>query len=113
MKRKYDGAKILALPMDPNDAEAETVGTYLIALLRRVWDEGESFSGKRPFGNSGWDYDLAKPLISAGVIRGELDTDGYVEKCDDDQLRAAIFAAIDSLGEQRSGGRDHGETDKG
>jgi hypothetical protein len=45
-----------------------------------VWDEGESFSGKRPFGNSDWEYDLYVPLIQAGFIEGKLDADGYIDE---------------------------------
>ena len=41
--------------MGVNDADAENIGEYLKALLSAVWHEGESFSGKRPFGNSGSD----------------------------------------------------------
>lgn len=40
--------KILALPMDGNDADAKTVGGYLVALLQTLWNEEEGFSGKRP-----------------------------------------------------------------
>jgi hypothetical protein len=52
------GKQILALKMGPNDADAETVRDYLKALLSKVVEEGEEFSGKRPFGNSGWEDDL-------------------------------------------------------
>lgn len=96
-KKKFDGAAILALPMQRNDAKAKTVRGYLVALVRKVWEEDEGFSGKRPFGNSGWSRDLAKPLIKAGIITGSLDSDGYIEDCDDRELGAAIHAAIDTL----------------
>lgn len=59
---------ILNLPMQENDAQAETVRDYLKALLERVWVEQEGFSGKRPFGNSGWYWDLYLPLLDAGVV---------------------------------------------
>lgn len=90
--------EILALEMQENDSEATTVGGYLIALLRELWREQEGFSGKRPFGNSGWEYDLARPLIVAGVIDGALDSDGYIARCDSGQLANTIAGAINELG---------------
>lgn len=59
-----------------HDIGETTVREYLKALLEEVLIDGEGFSGKRPFGNSGWEYDIARPLISAGVLKGELDEDG-------------------------------------
>ncbi len=98
MTKKYDGATILALPMEENDSGATTVRGYLVALVRKVWEEDEGFSGKRPFGNSGWSSDLEKPLIVGGVVDGNLDGDGYVDHVNDEQVRAAINAAIDQMG---------------
>lgn len=60
-----------------------TVREYLRTLLMTMWEEGEGFSGKRPFGNSGWEYDLYKPLIAGGFIPGKLDEDGYVDTFDE------------------------------
>lgn len=60
--------KFFCLDLD----EEVTVRGYLKALLTTLLDEEESFSGKRPFGNSGWLYDLARPLISAGVVEGQI-----------------------------------------
>jgi hypothetical protein len=88
---------ILALPMTANDANAETVGAYLKALLIGVLTETEGFSGKRPFGNSGWIWDLYRPLVVAGLITGTLDEDGYIEKCDDKAALALILGAIRSM----------------
>jgi hypothetical protein len=96
-KAKYDGAAILALPMEDNDSGAKTVRGYLVELVRRVWGETEGFSGKRPFGNSGWTRDLAEPLVAAKVINGELSEDGFVDDVDETELSYAIFAAIDAL----------------
>jgi hypothetical protein len=92
-----DANAILALPMRGNDAGAETVREYLKALLRELWREGEGFSGKRPFGNSGWECDLYEPLIQAGAIGGAFDDDGNIEHVDETAARAAIAAAIEAL----------------
>lgn len=45
-----------------------TVREYLRNLVQSVWDEKESFDGKRPFGNSGWEFDIFFPLAVAGFI---------------------------------------------
>ncbi len=61
-----------------SDAGADlTVREYLRMLLVSVWDEGEGFSGKRPFGNSGWEYDIYAALVGAGFLPGMLDKYGH------------------------------------
>lgn len=91
------GAEVLALPMDENDSGATTIKGYLVALLTRLWDKEEGFSGKRPFGNSGWSYDLYKPLLVAGAVNGKLDTEGFIEDVDCDAANQLIFEAIAAL----------------
>ena len=55
-----------------------TCREYLCALLKTLWREGEGFSGKRPFGNSGWDYDLIDALVSGGCVPEGGDGDAFV-----------------------------------
>lgn len=87
----------LDLPMDENDAGAQTIRGYLKALLLQLWQQGEGFGGKRPFGNSGWDHDLYRALVKAGVIKGKLDEDGFIDEYDHDTGWALIEAAINDL----------------
>lgn len=61
------------------------------------WIEGENFSGKRPFGNSCWECDVEFALVQANIIEGEIDEDGYLERCDSVAANQIILAAIDSL----------------
>jgi hypothetical protein len=56
--------------------EVLTIRKYFKTLLRTLWEEGEGFSGKRPLGNSGWQYDLEIPLIAAGLLEGTLEVTG-------------------------------------
>jgi hypothetical protein len=94
-----DPRRVLELPLDPdNDSGETTVKGYLIKLLETLWREEAGFSGKRPFGNSGWECDLLVPLVKAGLIAGSLDEDGYLENVDDDAGEALILAAIKALG---------------
>lgn len=69
----------LTCPMPDNDSGSETVGGYLSALLMTLYREGEGFSGKRPFGNSGWEGEVAEAWVRAGLLPGELTTDCWDE----------------------------------
>lgn len=91
------GQQILATPMPDNDADAATIRGYLAALLAVVWRENEAFSGKRPFGNSGWDMELYRALGEAGYIRWTVDEDGEVEDFDDETGDRLIASAIIAL----------------
>lgn len=85
--------------MRENDADAKDIRGYLKALLTELWAEGEGFSGKRPFGNSGWEYELYVALIMGGVVKGTLD-EGYVQDISDTEKRKAtrlIAEAIEAL----------------
>lgn len=89
--------RVLDLPIGDNDARASTIREYLGALLASVWEQREGFSGKRPFGNSGWAYELYVPLIHAGFVQGRLDEDGFVEEVDNRAADALISDAIAAL----------------
>ena len=60
-------------PMQENDAGAETLADYFKILLLTLWEEGEGFSGKRPFGNSGWKYEVYYCLVYNNLVEGEID----------------------------------------
>jgi hypothetical protein len=80
MARKLTHNELLDLEFESRDLhQTLTVANYLRELLLTLWHEGEGFSGKRPFGNSGWEYDLYVPLIKAGAIPGELDVEDDFE----------------------------------
>jgi hypothetical protein len=100
-KIEIDPATVLALQLEPNDAEAGTVREYLVELLSTLWDQGEGFSGKRPFGNSGWTYDLYVPMVRAGLIGGTFYEDGDVKEVDRPAGNRLIAEAIRSLGATR------------
>lgn len=91
----------LHVPMRENDAGASTIGEYLIKLLTVVWKSGED-AVHRPFGNSGWQWDVYEALIKAGLVKGTVtvDEDGQVEDVDTDPRAAdeLITEAIAELG---------------
>lgn len=83
------------------DCSAKNLRGYFHKLLRTLWDEGEGFSGKRPFGNSDWDMDVCIALVSIGALAGtvDYDIDGYLMDHDYDQTLAfkLVFRLIDFI----------------
>ena len=95
--------QVLDLALPENDSGASTVRGYLVALLAELWREEEGFSGKRPFGNSSWQYDIYVPMIKAGIVDGSFDESGYyVMHVDAPAADKLILAAIQSLAEAES-----------
>ncbi len=90
------GLEILALPMRSNDADAATIHDYLRSLLHAVWNEAEGFSGKRPFGNGGWDHELEDALVRGEALPGNI-VDGYAEATSSKDVDRAITLAIDAM----------------
>jgi len=88
---------ILDIEMQDNDAAAKTIRGYLKALLSKLWEEGEGFSGKHPFGNSGWEFPLYTALVKAGVVEGSLDEDGCLNSCDIKVANKLVYKAIGEL----------------
>lgn len=112
MKVVIDGVEYVEAPPKPtgkgllealevrfsSDVGSGTIREYLHALLLAVWEEGEGFSGKRPFGNSGWEFDLYVPLAKEGFLDlGPLDRDVWTEEqlnVARDYVRDLIDAAL-------------------
>ena len=84
---------ILELSMGTNDAKAKTIRGYLKSLLSELWREEESFSGKRPFGNSGWQWEVYRALIDGGAVPGK-SSDGDVDFADYSTGRAMADVLI-------------------
>jgi hypothetical protein len=74
---------------DPN----YTIRDYLCELLMNLWEEREEFNGKRPFGNSDWEYDLYKPLVKNGVVNGEMEGN-YINEVNEEQANNLIRGLI-------------------
>lgn len=88
----------LDIEMQENDAGAKTIREYLKALLIKLWEEGEGFSGKRPFGNSGWEFEIYKALVVAEAVDGEICREyGDLISCDHTSANELIFKAIEEL----------------
>ena len=79
---------------DSLDSET-TLRGYLQTLLLTLWREEQGFSGKRPFGNSGWQSTLETDLVNGGVLPGKV-VDEYYSEADGD-FNKTIEEAIRSL----------------
>jgi hypothetical protein len=89
--------KVLNHTFDGWDLGECTIRSYLVNLGWSVWVEGEGFSGKRPFGNSGWKWDVYAALADGDFISYETDEDGYMYKCDEPHGNAIINACFEAL----------------
>jgi hypothetical protein len=87
--------EMLNLKIESHDHPKDmTIRGLLKELLRTLWSEGESFSGKRPFGNSGWEFDIYLPLVKAGCVTGVIDSDGYVDSFDTKEADDLVLKII-------------------
>ena len=85
---------------DDISSEPITVRQYFLALLRTLWMQEEGFSGKRPFGNSGWQRELYTHLVKEGYLAGEVYEDEgvwYLESYDHREAQKLVLALIDAL----------------
>jgi hypothetical protein len=88
---------VLDLPMEENDAKAATIRDYLKALLAELWRKEEGFNGKRPFGNSGWTWDVYRALVKGNAIKGKFSSDGDLIEHDQEAGDRMIQEAINAL----------------
>jgi hypothetical protein len=88
----------LRCPMDPedNDAGASTVREYLTRLLLVLWRERDLFSAKRPFGGSGWYWDIYGALQAAGLMEDFDDRGG--ERIERERVDRVIAGCIWTMG---------------
>lgn len=76
-----------------------TIKEYLKELLLTLLNEEDCFSGKRPFGNSGWMLDIMQPLVEAGLIEGTLDEEeGWLKSLNREQGLDVLFQIVNELG---------------
>ena len=103
-KKKFTEKQILEAAQvvveGPSGSGKVTVVEYLKALLTELWQEEEGFSGKRPFGDSGWQFDVYKGFVAAKLIKGDIDTEGeedWLNECDGEAGLALVLEVIKLL----------------
>jgi hypothetical protein len=93
-----DVKEVLNARVEGGEIGTCTVRDYLLTLLETLWEEKDGFTGKRPFGNSGWEWDLYTALVTAGLLDGLIDEDGFLAEFKAaDQADEMIAEAIASL----------------
>lgn len=88
---------LLDLTIYEPDSGAVSIRDYFRRLLTELWNEEAGFSGKRPFGNSGWQIDLQVALIKAGAPFGAVDEDGCFAEDGVEDFDAFILRCIKKL----------------
>ena len=95
MKKTIDLDEVLDIKIESRDIGDTTLRGYLRQLLLTLWIEEEGFSGKRPFGNSGWQGDVEIALIKNGYVEGKIDKDeGWLEEVNVAQVKASMLKVI-------------------
>lgn len=90
--------KILELEFESTDLDKTiTIKDFFKELLTTLFKEGECFSGKRPFGNSGWEWDLKICLVKNGIIKGKYDSKYDDWNFDSEEADKKIFELIKEL----------------
>lgn len=90
--------EILELKFESTDLEKEiSIRDFFKELLTTLFKEGECFNGKRPFGNSGWDWDLKICLVKNGVVKGEYNSKYDDWDFDSEEADKKIFELIKEL----------------
>lgn len=64
---------VLNIKFNSNDLGEISIKGYLLSLLKELWVKKDRFSGKRPFGDGGWEYELYKVLVLNNVIKADID----------------------------------------
>lgn len=88
---------ILSLPVHSHHVDGVKVVTirqYFFDLLKTLWLEQDEFSGKRPWGSSGWEYDVYATLIMYQLIPGDLDEDGCVTAINEKEAKEFVLNKI-------------------
>lgn len=89
------GKDVFDIEIDTSDfGKPITMIGYFRELLKALWIEGEGFSGKRPFGNSGWQDDVYLALVKEGLVKGGLDEHGYLEWVNTKEANAFVLENI-------------------
>ena len=77
--------------------EVVALKVYLRNLILTLWREGHQFNGKRPFGDSGWKWDIYTAMIEHKFLKGKLDEDGYIDDVDEVSASAIIENLIQEV----------------
>lgn len=66
-------------------------------LLTMVLLQGEEFDGKRPWGDSGWEWDIYNAMVVNGFVRGVVDEYGDVDGVDITECDELIMRCVEEI----------------
>ena len=95
MIKRMGYAEALEIRFDSGAGKNKSIREYLMLLLTELWRREEGFSGKRPFGNGGWKWDLYYPLVKGGFLPGAIDEDGDLQEFDQKNADRYVMELID------------------
>lgn len=84
------------------DVEGRTLRAVLKDLLSMVLLQGEQFNGKRPWGDSGWEWDIYRAMVVNGFINGTVDEDGDIYDIDNTKGDELLMMCVDRLFDRRN-----------
>ena len=80
---------LLSIELGDNDSGKATLGGFLAGMI--------DLETKRPYGNSGWEWDLYAALVRAEKIDGTFNEYGEVENIDHHAAHALIEQAAKEI----------------
>jgi hypothetical protein len=93
---KLTPLEILQTPMEVNNANAETLWQYLVALQKAVFANRRSIH--TPFGKPHWSKEeLVYTLVLHNHVSGTINDDGYVEEYNHIEFVALLESLFDHL----------------
>jgi hypothetical protein len=93
------GDQVLDVRLGANQAEAKTVRQYLAAVLASFWAGTDLIP---PMGNALWRDDVYAGLVTAGLVDGSVNADGYVESFDRETAQGLVALAFEELARRRA-----------
>lgn len=89
---------VLNIKFDSDPFGEISIKGYLLSLLKELWVKKDRFSGKRPFGDSGWEYELYECLAVNNVINADItEEDGAVHDYNKLEADVVILNCIEDL----------------
>lgn len=102
MTQRSTGAKPPVFPLDRQFYSEGlqrnvTLRGYFKQLLHALWKEQDNFSGECPFGDSGWNWQLASDLNRAGGFNVPGRVNEYGDFEPNRQFDAVIYETINQM----------------
>lgn len=88
---------LLDLVITDSDVGDVKLRSYVHQLFEALWQQVDSFSGKRPFGSSDWQWRVYAAMGRAGYVEAVFDDYGDLEAVDMKRADALVIRATQAL----------------